>query len=59
MVVTKADRENPEWMKEAFVRARKARDVLPEILALRCNRLVEPARSGEPQAVEGTRDPYL
>jgi uncharacterized protein (DUF4415 family) len=29
----KADRENPEWTKETFARARKARDVLPEIFA--------------------------
>jgi hypothetical protein len=28
----KADRENPAWTKETFARARKARDVLPEIL---------------------------
>jgi uncharacterized protein (DUF4415 family) len=27
----KADRENPEWTKETLARARKARDVLPEI----------------------------
>jgi uncharacterized protein (DUF4415 family) len=27
----KVDRENPEWTKETFARARKARDVLPEI----------------------------
>ena len=27
----KADRENPAWTKETFARARKARDVLPEI----------------------------
>ncbi|MGA2843658.1 MAG: BrnA antitoxin family protein [Steroidobacteraceae bacterium] len=27
----KADRENPTWTKETFARARKARDVLPEI----------------------------
>jgi uncharacterized protein (DUF4415 family) len=26
-----ADRENPVWTKETFARARKARDVLPEI----------------------------
>jgi uncharacterized protein (DUF4415 family) len=26
-----ADRENPVWSKETFARARKARDVLPEI----------------------------
>jgi uncharacterized protein (DUF4415 family) len=29
----KADRDNPEWTKETFARARKARDVLPEIFA--------------------------
>lgn len=29
----KADRENPEWTKETFARARTARDVLPEIFA--------------------------
>ena len=28
-----ADRENPVWTKETFVRARKARDVLPEIFS--------------------------
>src|ERR1700677_1919138 len=27
----KADRENPAWTKETFARARKAREVLPEI----------------------------
>lgn len=27
----KADRDNPAWSKETFERARKARDVLPEI----------------------------
>lgn len=27
----RADRENPVWTKETFARARKARDVLPEI----------------------------
>ena len=27
----RADRENPAWTKETFGRARKARDVLPEI----------------------------
>jgi uncharacterized protein (DUF4415 family) len=27
----KADRDNPTWTKETFARARKARDVLPEI----------------------------
>ena len=27
----RADRDNPVWTKETFVRARKARDVLPEI----------------------------
>ena len=27
----KVDRENPAWTKETFARARKARDVLPEI----------------------------
>src|ERR1700685_3674145 len=27
----RADRENPAWTKEAFSRARKAREVLPEI----------------------------
>ena len=27
----KADRENPAWTKETFARARKSRDVLPEI----------------------------
>jgi len=27
----KADRDNPEWAKEDFSRARKAREVLPEI----------------------------
>src|ERR1700727_3743375 len=27
----KADRENPAWTKETSARARKARDVLPEI----------------------------
>jgi uncharacterized protein (DUF4415 family) len=27
----KADRENPAWTKETFTRARKAREVLPEI----------------------------
>jgi uncharacterized protein (DUF4415 family) len=28
----RADRENPVWTKETFARARKARDVLPQIL---------------------------
>jgi len=28
----KADRENPAWTKETFARARKARDVWPEIV---------------------------
>jgi uncharacterized protein (DUF4415 family) len=27
----RADRENPVWTNETFARARKARDVLPEI----------------------------
>lgn len=27
----RADRENPVWTKETFARARKAREVLPEI----------------------------
>lgn len=27
----RADRENPVWTKETFARARKARDVLPEV----------------------------
>ena len=27
----RADQENPEWTKESFGRARKAREVLPEI----------------------------
>jgi uncharacterized protein (DUF4415 family) len=27
----KADRENPAWTEETFARARKAREVLPEI----------------------------
>jgi uncharacterized protein (DUF4415 family) len=27
----RADRENPAWTKDTFQRARKARDVLPEI----------------------------
>ncbi len=27
----KADRDNPEWTKDDFSRARKAREVLPEI----------------------------
>jgi uncharacterized protein (DUF4415 family) len=27
----KTERENPAWTKETFARARKARDVLPEI----------------------------
>jgi hypothetical protein len=31
----KADRENPAWTKETFARARKARDVLPEIFGCR------------------------
>jgi uncharacterized protein (DUF4415 family) len=29
----KVDRENPAWTKETFARARKARDVLPEIFS--------------------------
>ena len=40
----KADRENPEWTKETFARARKARDVLPEIFGCRdCCQDVEAA----------------
>jgi hypothetical protein len=31
----RADRENPAWTKETFARARKARDVLPEIFCCR------------------------
>jgi uncharacterized protein (DUF4415 family) len=30
----RADRENPSWTRETFARARKARDVLPEIFAI-------------------------
>ena len=29
----KADRENPVWTKDTFRRARKARDVLPQIFS--------------------------
>jgi uncharacterized protein (DUF4415 family) len=29
----KVDRENPAWSKETFARARKARDLLPEIFS--------------------------
>ena len=28
----KADRDNPVWAKETFARARKARNVLPEMM---------------------------
>jgi hypothetical protein len=38
----KADRENPAWTKETFARARKARDVLPEIFP------GKPARERQP-----------
>jgi uncharacterized protein (DUF4415 family) len=29
----RADRDNPVWTKESFARARKARDVLPELFS--------------------------
>ena len=29
----RADRDNPVWTKETFARARKARDVLPELFS--------------------------
>jgi uncharacterized protein (DUF4415 family) len=38
----KADRENPEWTKETFARARKARDVLPEIFAAGTAKMLKP-----------------
>jgi uncharacterized protein (DUF4415 family) len=39
----RADRDNPVWTKDTFGRARKARDVLPEILgAATSARLLKP-----------------
>jgi uncharacterized protein (DUF4415 family) len=45
----RADRENPVWTKETFARARKAREVLPEIFGKQVSAKMLKAR-GRPKS---------
>jgi uncharacterized protein (DUF4415 family) len=56
-----ADRENPAWLKETFARARKAREVLPEIFgAASAAKMLKPrgrSKSGRARTSISIRSP--